>query len=88
MFILNYQTGEIVNLAHVARVFIDENADGSASVLAAVPISNPKGTMPHINLGKFASTSEAQGYIYDLANQIGAVLPLPDSESKTTEAKQ
>jgi len=86
MFVLS-QTGELINLENAAFISIDENPDGSASVVAKILIHG-QGYLRHATLAKCASISEAVNYIYDLANQIGAVLPLPDSESKTTEAKQ
>ena len=76
--LIRSQTGDIVNLAHVARIFIDENADGPASVLAAVPIPDPKGPMLYFTLAKFETATLAGDYIDWIGAHFGAVnLPLP-----------
>ncbi|HGY10229.1 MAG TPA: hypothetical protein ENK37_09325 [Oceanithermus profundus] len=78
--LIRSQTGEIVNLAFVARIFVDENPDGSASVLAAVPIPNPKGTVRHFKLAEYATIAEAQNYIDEIGILFGAVTPSLPSE--------
>ena len=87
MFVRSWDGG-IVNLANAMEVFIDENADGTAKVEAIFPVENSEWYYRFVTLAEFASASEAQSYIDDLANQIGAVTPRANSELATTEAKQ
>ena len=82
------QNGELINLEKVATIFIDKKPDGSVSVEAMVPIEMARWHVRFSTLATFASAPEAQSYIDDLANLIGAVTPRANSELATTEAKQ
>jgi len=80
MFIRS-QTGELINLAYVARIYVDLNPDATASVIGAIPIPtvahSQQPRMYHVRLGLFKTEEEAAAYIDEISVLFGAVTPQP-----------
>jgi len=95
--LIRSQSGELVNLAYVARVFVDANPDGTASVVAAVPVPGVVAQTAaggrHSNtllfqLAGYPTAEEAQAYVDELALLLGAVTPRLPSELPVEEVPQ
>ena len=76
MFILS-QTGELVNLSFVSKIFVSSGADGGASVVAQVPVPTgaEKPQIHFITLATYKDQKEAHSYIEDLAGVVSAPRP-------------
>ncbi len=94
--LIRSQSGELVNLAYVARVFVDTNPDGTASVVAAVPVpgvvaqsaAGRHSNMLLFRLASYQTKEEAQAYVDELALLLGAVTPRLPSELPLEEVPQ